>query len=107
LIRGRRRAWLAVPVVLLVVGGAGAWLLTQGSSAAETPTTVTVTAATMKETVAASGTLEPQRSADLDFEVAGTVTAVYVEAGDKVRKGQPLARIDDDALVANRTAAAA
>lgn len=106
-LRGRRRSWLVVPVVLAGVGGAGVWLMTRDSSAATEPTTYTVSASTMKETVTASGTIEPRHSADLDFEVSGTVTDVYVDEGDRVTKGQALARVDDDALVATRTAAAA
>jgi RND family efflux transporter MFP subunit len=106
-LRGRRRAWLVVPVVLVVAAGGGAWLMTRDTSAAAQPTTATVSTSTMKQTVAATGTVEPARSADLDFEVAGTVTNVYVAEGDRVRKGQALARVDDDALVAGRTAAAA
>lgn len=81
--------------------------MTRDSSAATEPTTYTVTASTMKDTVTASGTVEPRHSADLDFEVSGTVTGVYVAEGDRVSKGQALARVDDDALVANRTAASA
>lgn len=106
--RGRSRRWLAIPVVLLVaVGGSGAWLLTREESAAVEPTTATVSAETVQETVAASGTLAAARSADLDFEVSGTVTRVYVAEGDKVTKGQALARIDDSSLVAQRSAAVA
>jgi macrolide-specific efflux system membrane fusion protein len=66
-LRGRRRAWLVVPVVLVVAACSGAWLMTRDSSAAVQPTTATVSSSTMKETVAASGTVEPARSADLDF----------------------------------------
>lgn len=106
-LRGRRRAWLVVPLVLVVAGGGGVWLMTRDSSAATEPTTYTVSASTMKDTVTASGTIEPRHSADLDFEVSGTVTDVYVDEGDRVTRGQALARVDDDALVASRTAAAA
>jgi macrolide-specific efflux system membrane fusion protein len=81
--------------------------MTRDSSAATEPTTYTVSASTMKDTVTASGTIEPRHSADLDFEVSGTVTDVYVDEGDRVTRGQALARVDDDALVASRTAAAA
>ncbi|SDC61004.1 efflux RND transporter periplasmic adaptor subunit [Nocardioides lianchengensis] len=107
--RGRTRHWLAVPVVLLLATGAtGAWLLTRGEeSAAVEPTTATVSAETVRETVAATGTVSPARSADLDFEVSGTVTRVFVAEGDRVRKGQALARVDASALVAQRTAAIA
>lgn len=108
LFRGRSRRWLAIPVVLLVAtGSTGAWLLTREESAAVEPTTATVSAETVKETVAATGTVTAARSADLDFEVSGTVTRVYVREGDKVRTGQALARVGDSTLVAQRTAAVA
>jgi RND family efflux transporter MFP subunit len=105
----RRRWWLVVPVVLVVGGGAtGAWLLTRDPSAASTtPVTATVTTQTAQKTVAASGTVEPARSADLDFAVQGTVTAVLVEPGDKVTKGQVLARVGITSLSAARNAASA
>ncbi|MCW2794818.1 efflux RND transporter periplasmic adaptor subunit [Nocardioides sp.] len=108
ILRKRSRVLLVVPLVLLVAGAStGAWLLTRDTSAAVTPTTATVTSGTMKETVAASGTVEPARTADLDFDGSGTVTHVYVAEGDHVTKGQALAAIDAAALKASRTAAAA
>ena len=80
-----RRGVTAVVVVLLAVVGAGAWLLTRPSGAAAAQTvTSTVAAGTYQQTVAATGTLEPTREADLDFAVSGRVTKVYVAAGDKV-----------------------
>lgn len=69
--------------------------------------TVQVTSGAVKQTVSASGTIEPAKSADLDFTVSGTVTEVYVAEGDRVHQGQRLAAVDDDALVASRDAAAA
>jgi macrolide-specific efflux system membrane fusion protein len=95
--------------VLIVVGGGatGAWLLTRDPSAASTPVTATVSTQTVQQTVAATGTIEPAHSADLDFEVQGTVTGVYVEAGDKVEKNQVLARIGTSSLAAARNAASA
>lgn len=94
---------------MLVVGAGagGAWLLTRDSSAASTTATATVSTQTVQKTVAASGTIEPARSADLDFAVSGTVTGVYVTAGDTVAKGEVLARVDTAALVASRSAASA
>lgn len=103
-----RRRWLAVPVVLLVAtGGIGAWLMTRDESEAVAATTATVSAETVQETVAATGTLAAARSADLDFEVSGTVDDVLVAEGDRVKAGQALARVDDSTLVAQRTAALA
>ena len=45
-----------------------------------------------------SGTLEPLQSASVRAEVAGVVLKSYVEAGDRVKSGAVLARIDDVAL---------
>jgi macrolide-specific efflux system membrane fusion protein len=104
----RRRWWLVVAVVLVVGGGAtGAWLLTRDPSAASTPLTATVSTQTVQQTVTASGTVEPARSADLDFAVQGTVTGVYVKAGDHVQKGQVLAQVGTSSLTAARNAASA
>jgi multidrug efflux pump subunit AcrA (membrane-fusion protein) len=108
LLRGRSRRLLAIPVVLLVAGGGtGAWLLARDESVAVEPTTATVSAETVRETVAASGTIAPARSAELSFDVSGTVTRVLVAEGDTVRKGQALARVGTGTLVAERTAAVA
>ena len=45
-----------------------------------------------------SGALSAEKQATLRAEVAGAVLATYVEAGERVTRGQPLARIDDTAI---------
>lgn len=90
----------------MVGGGTGAWLLTGSSEpAAAAATTATVSSETVRETTAVSGTIQPAKTADLDFAVSGTVTEVLVEAGDQVKVDAPLARVDDTVLLANRRAA--
>ncbi|WP_240771352.1 biotin/lipoyl-binding protein [Nocardioides sp. GY 10113] len=98
---------MAVLVLAVALAAtSGAWLLLRdGTAAATTTATATVTLETVTETVSASGTVAAADTDDLDFEVGGIVTAVYVEPGDRVRKGDRLAAIDDAALVAARTAA--
>jgi macrolide-specific efflux system membrane fusion protein len=97
---------LAGVVLVVLAAGTGSWLLLRSPSAASaTTTTATVTRGTVKQTVTASGTVEAARSADDGFAVSGTVTHVYVAAGDKVRKGQRLAAVDATSLLATRTAA--
>ncbi|SER21649.1 efflux RND transporter periplasmic adaptor subunit [Microlunatus flavus] len=107
----RRRRWPVVVVVALVLlggGGALAWHLTRASSTpAAVERTVTVSKQTVKDTVGATGTVEPARRADLAFGASGTVTAVDVEVGDKVTKGDVLATLDDDDLQADLDAAQA
>lgn len=55
-----------------------------------------------------SGTLAAARAATIRAEVGGTVLQVYASEGERVRAGQPLARIEDadvrDAHVSARTA---
>ena len=47
---------------------------------------------------AISGTLEPEQQANVRAEVGGTVLQTYAEQGQRVNRGQVLARIDDAAL---------
>jgi RND family efflux transporter MFP subunit len=45
-----------------------------------------------------SGSLEPEQSATVRAEVGGTVLETHAEAGDRVKRGAVLARIEDAAL---------
>jgi macrolide-specific efflux system membrane fusion protein len=109
----RRYRWPIVGVVVVLIAaavGLTLWL-TSGSSTAPglTVTTVTTTAktATMEQTVASSGTLEPATQSDENFAVSGTVTAVNVKAGQTVTAGQVLATVDTTALTEDVNAAEA
>jgi len=104
----RRHTIIAVVVALVVVGGGAAWVATRSSSStAAAPTLVAVTSGTIRQSVSASGTLEPAHRADLTFAVSGTVTSVPVAAGDKVRSGAVLATVDTASLKAAVTSAKA
>jgi macrolide-specific efflux system membrane fusion protein len=93
---------------VIVVAGLIVWrVAARGDGSTTTTATAQVTSGTVKQTVSASGTLEPAKTADLGFTVSGTVTHVYVKAGDKVTKGQALAAVGNTSLVAARTAAQA
>jgi len=45
--------------------------------------------------VVAEGSVRARRSAEVKFELAGRITRVYVEEGQRVRRGQRLASLDD------------
>jgi len=62
---------------------------------------------TVKQTVSASGTVQPANTSTASFTSSGTVTAVDVEVGDTVTRGQVLATIDDNDLQDAVTLAAA
>jgi RND family efflux transporter MFP subunit len=68
---------------------------------------VTVAVRDVPQTVAAEGVVEAIRQATLGAQVAGRIVEFGVKAGDAVRAGQVLARIDprtaDQAVVASRS----
>jgi multidrug efflux pump subunit AcrA (membrane-fusion protein) len=95
-------------VVVVVAGGGVAWAMSRSSgSTAGTTSLVAAAMNTVTSTVAASGTIEPAKEADLDFAVNGRVTKVRVKAGSNVHKGERLASVSRVALVASKDAAAA
>jgi RND family efflux transporter MFP subunit len=105
-LRRPRRLVLGLISLVVIAASAGGWLLLRdGEPAAAATTTATVATQTLEQSVTARGTVAAATTADLGFDVSGTVTAVYVEPGDKVKKGQKLAAIDDDVLRAELDAA--
>jgi HlyD family secretion protein len=91
-----RRALLWTAGGVLVGVAIAITLFTVGRSAPPPPTvaTSTVTRGTVTLQVSASGTVQAASSRGLSFSTAGTVTEVDVKAGDTVKSGQVLARID-------------
>ena len=63
---------------------------------ASVPTTVAATTGTIRQTVSATGTIEPAVQSTLSFTVSGTVDDVPAAVGDTVTKGAALASVDDD-----------
>ena len=105
-----KRVLIAVAVVLAAGGGVGGWLASSSpATPAVTTTTSIVTASygTVSQTASATGTIEPASQADVDFAVAGQVTAVDVSVGQTVSAGQTLATVDPSALQADLDAAEA
>lgn len=99
---GRKWLWLSVALVVLIAAGVGTFLLLRpasGNQAQSVNRTVQATLGTQTRTVAVSGTLSPRKQSEVNFAVSGTITHVYVKAGDKVTKNQRLARVDDTELV--------
>lgn len=67
-----------------------------------TGTTLVVRDTTIRGTFEAAGVAEPMQRATLSTRLMGSVTAVLVREGDRVAKGQVLARIDARDLEAKR-----
>lgn len=102
--RPSRRIQLVAGAAVLALAGATTYWVTRPEPAAAQSATTTVTRGTFKESVAASGTIAPARRADLSFAVSGTVTKVLVDEGERVRKDDVIATVDDTLLAAEVTA---
>ena len=99
----KKRRWLPIVIITVaavVVAGIGlmAWrALSIGQSmmsADNLRTTETVTTSTQRKTISTSGTFAPRNAGYLSFPTEGKVTSVRVKVGDRVTKGEVLAKID-------------
>ena len=61
--------------------------------------------ATVRQTLAVSGTADPVNQGTADFQVAGTVSGVNVTVGQQVTAGQTLASLDTTTLAQNVSSA--
>jgi HlyD family secretion protein len=96
--RKRRRRWWWIGggvVVILVVAG---FLLRGGP--AHSYVTKPVTHGDLAVNVSATGTLAPRDQVDVGSEVSGKIDTLEADFNDHVKKGQVLARINTDQLVA-------
>ena len=97
--KGRLSPWLLLPLALvLIIAGVLLWQLRQSGTATTSTATATVTKGSLSVSVTGSGPAQAVQSRVMSFSVSGTVDAVLVKAGDVVKAGQPLARLDARAL---------
>lgn len=95
-----------IPAVLLAATTLAGCKGADTSKAATTPSSMLVgpeniaivKAEQIRSGPAVSGTLQPEQQANVRAEVGGTVLQTYAEQGQRVGKGQVLARIDDAAM---------
>lgn len=95
-----KRWWILGVVVILIIG-AGFFF---SSGNASTFTLATVERGGLVQTVEVSGSLESFQEADLAFESSGSVSRVFVQAGDQVLEGQVLAILGSAEVIADLSA---
>jgi HlyD family secretion protein len=98
--KGRRwRWWIFWIVAILLVAGIGFYVVSRGK-ADHAYVFRPVTRGTLAVNVSATGTLAPRDQVDVGSEVSGKIDKLDADFNDHVKKGQVLARINTDQLVA-------
>lgn len=89
--------WLAGIALLVLIGGAGAWWwLSHRAIPVRTAEAVNASSQPSAGAVLqATGYVTARRQATVSAQITGTLTAVLIEEGDRVKQGQVLARLDD------------
>jgi HlyD family secretion protein len=94
----KRRTILYVILGVVLVAAAVTAILVWSAQKAQTAEgeilTAVVERGTLLVAVSASGSVEPQASVDLTFEMPGRVAEVYVKVGDQVKAGDALVQLD-------------
>lgn len=88
----KMRPWLALLVVAILAGGA--WLIFGTGSKKPQIVTAAVTRGDIEQTVLATGVLEPSKLVSVGAQASGQVKKLYVQLGDTVKAGDPIADID-------------
>ncbi|MDM7936412.1 MAG: efflux RND transporter periplasmic adaptor subunit [Cyanobium sp. CZS 48M] len=99
--RGHWRRWAAGAVALvLVVGGVAIWQRQRQAAKRSNLADFTVVAqrGTLPGVVSASGELEAGRSVNVSPKRGGVLESLFVDEGDRVSKGQPIALMDSGDL---------
>ena len=99
---------LGVLVVVALVAAGAWWFLASRPVAVQTAiATSPAQGGNGSAVLQATGYVTARRQATVSSQITGTLTAVLIEEGDHVQKGQVLARLDDNALRAAVNAAQA
>lgn len=97
----QRHSSLPVPQALALLCATVSLGLPAAPALAATPVaTLVARSATVNGAQSLDGVLQPVRQATLAAQVGGNVVALLVKAGDRVKAGQPLARVDERELQA-------
>jgi RND family efflux transporter MFP subunit len=106
--RGRRRRWIVIGVLALVIAAAGGWYTMQ-PRAQSIQTTPVVTAYPSQQYVVlnATGYVVAQRKAAISSKATGRLEWLGVAEGSRVKEGEIIARIDARDVTAQAQAAEA
>lgn len=100
------KVWVGVGAI--VVLAIAAWLLSGGKKESQiTFDTAEVATTTIKNSITATGTIEPVTSVTVGTQVSGIISKLYVDYNSIVKKGQVIAELDKQNLISNLNTAKA
>jgi len=86
--------WIVIIIAIILAG----YFYLQSKKPKTEYVTADVEKGNLSQTVSVTGTINPDSQTDVSFEVGGKLVAVYVASGDRVKAGDKIARVDDNAL---------
>lgn len=92
--------WLGAGTLLLLVAAGLYRVMSPDQGAAVSYETAAIEQGNLTVTVTATGMLQPVNQVDVGSELSGIIESVEVDFNDRVERGQVLARLDTDRLLA-------
>src|SRR6202142_1163545 len=86
--------WSSVAVVFLVLVATGVLIASAGGTKIDPSKLAKVEKGDLAKSVVATGKVEPITKVEVKSKASGIVTKLFVDSGDKVKKGQLLAQLD-------------
>lgn len=99
--RKKVRNWVLILIVVLIVVFVALRFSPAGAGNTPVEAAGTVVSLNVAETVEASGSLEAQPFASLTWNISGVVEEVYVKAGDQVKAGDVLMKLNTNSVDAS------
>src|SRR5271166_2824360 len=98
--RKRIIIWSSIAAVVVVLVVAGALIASSGGTKIDPSKLAKVEKGDLAKSVVATGKIEPITKVEIKSKASGIVKKLYVEYGDKVKKGQVLAELDKEEIQA-------
>lgn len=98
----KRRGWIygGIAVVVVILIAVGLIAATSGSTKIDPSKLGKVERGDLAQSVVATGKIEPITKVEVKSKASGIIKKLYVDAGDRVKKGQLLAQLDKDEITA-------
>ncbi len=93
----RKRVWITLSLIIVMVSGAFIYLQSRSSSDQEkTDPFVVAEIGTVVEKALAVGNIEPENEIEIKSKISGVVSKIFAQPGDYVRAGEPLIEVRPD-----------